>query len=237
MNDYYQKALDFRKALLDYADNIFKTYGKELVLRLEEYNLLSNKNNCIESSTAVGFVLEEFLVSKLEMYTHSGNETYHIERIEVATTSESYDCFAIKDGIKFMVNIKVEKNGVNNNAVAALNKLYGNYCEDEPKQIKSYIVLKVGYSIMDGYDDSITKGGKPRHIRIGNLSAYNLEEIDFTNGHLQDNRSWSQNKSNRNNGRLGISNAFRQKHQLPIEEISYFKTFNMLEDIVSNNDI
>jgi hypothetical protein len=66
--------------LREYAFNIFRTYGRELVLRLEEYNLLQNKHNCIESSTAIGFVLEEFIVSKLEMYTHCAEEEFIIDR-------------------------------------------------------------------------------------------------------------------------------------------------------------
>jgi hypothetical protein len=76
MNDYYRQILDFQVKLKEYAQNIFRAYGRELVLRLEEYNLLQNRHNCIESSTATGFVLEEFLVSKLEMYTHSDESDY-----------------------------------------------------------------------------------------------------------------------------------------------------------------
>lgn len=50
MNQYYKNILDFQNEIHDYVNCIFKTYGKELVLRLEEYNLLQNKHNCIESS-------------------------------------------------------------------------------------------------------------------------------------------------------------------------------------------
>ncbi len=36
-NIYYRKSLDFQEKLKQYAWNIFKTYGRELVMRLEEY--------------------------------------------------------------------------------------------------------------------------------------------------------------------------------------------------------
>lgn len=35
MKNYYKKIQDFQKKLKMYANNIFKTYGKELTLRLE----------------------------------------------------------------------------------------------------------------------------------------------------------------------------------------------------------
>ena len=105
MNQYYKNILEFQKEIRDYADCIFKTYGKELVLRLEEYNLLQNKHNCIESSTAIGFVLEEFVVSKLEMFTHCDDTTkYKIDRFVGVTESESYNCLSVgTNGCKYMV--------------------------------------------------------------------------------------------------------------------------------------
>ena len=68
-NDHFKKLSSFKEAIENYLTQIFQVYGKELELRLEELNLLDNENNCLESSTAFGFVLEEFIVSKLECYT------------------------------------------------------------------------------------------------------------------------------------------------------------------------
>ena len=238
MNTYYQKTLDFQVKLKQYADEIFKVYGRELVMRLEEYNLLQNKHNCIESSTAIGFVLEEFLVSKLEMYTHCGKEEYVIDRFIGATASESFDCYSIKDRMKFMVNVKAEKKGKANNALAAIGQLHRNYCLEEPEQEKNFVLFKVKYSIQDAYEDSEFRRAKPRCLHIGELDSYCLEEVDFSKEHKQDNRSWSvavDGKSNKNNGRLMISGAFRKSHKVPIDEISYQNTFNMLNDLVVNN--
>ena len=238
MNTYYQKTLDFQKKLKDYAWNIFKTYGRELVMRLEEYNLLQNKHNCIESSTAIGFVLEEFIVSKLEMYTHSGDEEYVVDRFTGATASESFDCYSVKDNTKFMVNVKAEKNGQANNALAAIGQLHRNYCLEEPEQEKSFILFKVQYSIQEAYEDTVDRRAKPRCLHIDGLDSYCLEEVDFSKEHKQDNRSWSvasYGKSTKNNGRFIISSAFRKSHKVPTDDISYKNTFDMLTNFVEKN--
>lgn len=240
MNKYYKNILDFQEQIKNYANCIFKTYGKELVLRLEEYNLLQNKHNCIESSTAIGFVLEEFIVSKLEMFTHCDDSTkYKIDRFVGATASESFDCFSIsKSGCKFMVNVKAEKTGSANNAIAAIGQLHRNYCLEEPKQEKSFILFKVLYSIGEATEDNEHKRAKPRHIHIDALDSYCLEEVDLSKGHQQDNRSWSANsdsKNTKNNGRLMISSAFRKAHAVKESKISYKNTFNMLNNLVKNN--
>lgn len=238
MNEYYDKIVCFQEKLKEYSRSIFRAYGRELVLRLEEYNLLQNKHNCIESSTATGFVLEEFLVSKLEMYTHSDDSEYVINRFVGATASESFDCFAVKDGIKFLVNVKSEKGGSTNNSIAAITQLHRDYCEEAPDEKKAFIVLKVKYSIKDAYEDSVERRAKPRHIYIESLESYCLEELDFTNGHKQDNRSWSDyadGKSTKNNGRLFISTRFRRAHRIPNDQISYENTYRMIDAMYVNN--
>lgn len=239
-NEYYQKTLDFQEKLQLYANTIFRTYGKELVLRLEEYNLLQNKHNCLESSTAIGFILEEFLVSKLEMFTHCEGENteYIIDRFKGATTGESFDCYSLKNGIKFMINVKAEKINRANDGVAAIGQLYKNYCIDDKETQKSFIVFKVKYEIRDGYEDSEYKRAKPRHLYIKDMETYCLEEVDLSTEHKQDNRSWSpatNGTSKKNNGRLQISSAFRREHKIPKENISYQNTFKMLSDLVEKN--
>lgn len=238
MNTYYNRILDFQEKIRQYSANIFKTYGRELVLRLEEYNLLQSKHNCIESSTAIGFILEEFLVSKLEMYTHCSEEDYVIDRYIGPTSRESFDCYSLKDNTKFMINVKAEKTGQANNALAAIGQLHRNYCLEEPDTEKSFILLKVKYSIRDSYEDSEYRRAKPRHIYIEDLNSYCLEEVDFSKEHRQDNRSWSAastEKNTKNNGRLLISESFRKSHKVPVENISYRNTFDMLNALYSTN--
>lgn len=236
MNKYYKEILDFQETLKTYTNNIFKAYGKELILRLEEYNLLQNENNCIESSTAIGYILEEFIISKLEIYTNCDKNKYTISRHSGATTNKSYDCSSLKKNIKFLINIKAEKVGVNNNAVAAIGQLYNNYSIEEPNLTKAYIVFKIRYSIEGEYNNGLNT--KSRHIFIRDLKTYCLEEIDFNNKHMQDKRSWSSNGSKTlNNGRLIISEHFRKHNKLAKESISYKNTKKLLEKIINRNEL
>lgn len=72
--NYPQKLRYVQNKVQEYIATILKVYGNELFLLLEDYNLLQNPRNCIESSTAPGFILEEFILSKLELFTreHDG---------------------------------------------------------------------------------------------------------------------------------------------------------------------
>lgn len=244
MNQYYQNILDFRKEIVSYIDCIFRTYGKELVLRLEEYNLLQNKHNCIESSTAFGFILEEFIVAKLEMFTHCDDSTkYKIFRFDGPTSSESYDSYSINsDNCKFLINIKAEKKGSSNNGIAAITQLYKNYCLEDPDQKKSFVLFKIMYSIGEAIEESENKRAKPRHIHIDGIESFCLEEVDFSKEHQQDNRRWSETesenskKAKKNSGRLMISSKFREEHKVKKSKISYKNTYNMLANLVKNNN-
>lgn len=66
---YSEKLRYVQSKIEEYIAIILKVYGNELLLCLEDYNLLQNSRNCIESSTAPGFILEEFIISKLAIFT------------------------------------------------------------------------------------------------------------------------------------------------------------------------
>ena len=77
----YSKKLRYvQKKIQEYITTILKVYGNELLLLLEDYNLLQNPHNCIESSTAPGFILEEFIISKLAIFTqdHDGEKEINL---------------------------------------------------------------------------------------------------------------------------------------------------------------
>lgn len=223
MNAYYQKAQFVKKKLVSYLNEIFKVYGNELLLRLEEYNLLDSENNCIESSTAIGFIMEEFIVSKLETYskTHDNLQDIRIERIAShGTQTTSYDCYVNYQDVFFMINVKVDK--ANNNAVSAINILYNDYVLKQPEQEKAFLILKPKYNFGTSAND------KQRKILVKGVSVYALEEVDFSMGHKQDHRNWSE-KFNPVSGRLQISDSFRRLHSLNEEDISYEKTKAFIE--------
>ncbi len=228
---YFNNIKDFQEKIETYCKEIFKVYGNELVLRLEELNLLSNKDNCIESSTAVGYLMEEFLVSKLEIYTKDHNlpKEYKITRHNNSSTVKvSYDCSSIiKDGIKALINIKVCKK--TNNAVAALNMLYTDYVKTDPSQKKCFLVLKIHYL----FDNSKNDG--ERKIFIKKIESYFLEEIDFSKGHKQDHRNWSQKEYNPNSGRLQISESFLTTHKKEIKDVSYDLTCKEITNLINKN--
>ena len=120
-----------------------------------------------------------------------------------------------------MVNVKAELDGKENKSIAAIRQLHRNYCLDEPKTTKSFIVIKIIYSVRDEYEEDVIRRAKPRHLYINGLETYCLEEVDLSNGHRQDNRRWSQQgrKAKKNNGRLLLSAAFRRDNKVTEENI------------------
>ena len=241
MNQYYQNIKNFKEQIKSYLECIFKECEKKLLFQLGDCNLLQNKFNCIESSTAIGYALEEFVVSKLEWFTHCDESTkYKIDRIDGATSGKSYDCYSEGVDCKFLINVKTQKKGVYNNAIAAITQLHKNYCLDDPEQEKSFVLFKILYSIGEATEDSEKKRAKPRHIHIDGIESYCLEEVDFSKDHQQDHRSWSggnaENAENKkNNGRLNISRKFRRVHKVDESEISYKNTFEMLQKLIEEN--
>lgn len=72
VNIYYDKLVRFRESLSKQVTKLFASCGNELSLSFGGYNLFQREGNCIESSTAVGYLLEEFMVSNLEDYSKTG---------------------------------------------------------------------------------------------------------------------------------------------------------------------
>lgn len=226
-NIYWQEALKFKSKILGYVYEILKVYGNELTIKIEELNLLQRNDNCIESSTAIGYCIEEFIVSKLMVYTdrHIGND-YKILRNIGHTQNSSFDCYCKNNDKLFLINIKADK--ANNNAVSAIQQLYKDYVVYEPKLPKHFMVLKINYSIGLGKQNI-------KKILIKNVEAYFLEEIDFALGYKQDHRSWNI-KGNLNSGRLQINKSDLKTKKMNEKDISYEKTFNFIKDIFDNNE-
>lgn len=233
-SEYVTDLLSFYEAILSYTREIFKVYGNELELLLQDYNLLTHPDNCLSSSTAIGYVMEEFLVSKLEIYTqnHTNGNGYRIQRKPGRTTDASYDCFSQLNNAEktsILINLKACRSKGANNAVAAITQLYKDYVESDPDQEKGFLILKVVYDI------HISKRDNKRKIGIVNIDAYFLEEYDLYNGHTQDYRAWSKDQKNRNSGRLQMSDKARETYALSPNYISYRNTFDMIKRIYTEN--
>lgn len=227
-NKYWNNSCDFKYKIISYIEQILKVYGNELTLKIEELNLLEKKDNCIKSSTAIGYCLEEFIVSKLLTYTnyHNNINEFKIIRDSLNTQNKSYDCKINLSNCLVLINIKANKS--NNNAVAAINQLYKDYVTENPELIKHFMVLKLNYKIGQSKIDLKEK------IIIQSISGYFLEEIDFSKGHRQDKRNWS-NIYKSNSGRLQVNNKFLKNNKVNESEISYEKTKEFLSLIYNRN--
>ena len=224
-NTYYGKLNRFRDLLAEQVSELFSEYGNKLTLTLGGYKLLQRKGNCIESSTAMGYLLEEFLVSNLEERSLSRQcNGFELFSYSDGTSKRSSDCYAIFEGIKVLINIKTEKSSSVNYAVAAIKQLENDY-RTESKTELAYLILKIKFDYINTSSE--------RQIQIeDNLSLLYLEECDYSQYHRQDHRSWSDNdtktSSRGNSGRLVLSPAFIRAHKMPEYAISYELTKKQL---------
>ncbi len=184
--------------------------------------LSKKKNNCIETSTAIGYCLEEFIVSKLIDFTNSNNEEdICILRDNGSTQNISYDCYSFFRNEKFLINIKAEKG--TNNAISAIKQLYNDYVVVDKDIIKHFLVLKIHYDIRD------------RKIVIDDIDGYFIEEIDFSNGYCADKRNWSDNYK-KVSARLEVSKSFYNLNRYIDDNlISYDKTYAQINNIFHGN--
>lgn len=228
---YSQKLRFVQNKIHEYIATILKVYGNELLLHLEDYNLLQNPNNCIESSTAPGFILEEFIISKLMVFTqnHDGEQEVLVKRSDGATTANSYDFYVDFKNIRILINHKAEKEGGENAGIAAINKLYSDYVLCDPKREKAFLVLKLKYKYI------ISKKDNQRKFFIFDINSFFLEELDFSKGHKQDFRNWSKEFKS-SSGRLVVDENFKKQHHISDEEMSYAKTKQFITDLKGQDD-
>ena len=226
-NIYWKNAVDFKNKLSEIVKSIFFSYGNKLIFKMEDINLIADKNNCISSSTAIGFAIEEFISSKLQIYTNiDQNSEFKIHRIDRtsrgnSTPNLSYDVFSFFQGEKFLINIKADKGG--NNAISAINKLINDYANN-PNEIKHFLIFKIKYETNDNETNDNNK------IIVNGFDFFYLEEIDFSKGHKQDHRNWSSDY-NPLSGRLQISKKWLNDNLLDESKISYKNTLEMLNNI------
>ena len=215
-NWYYEKLKQFRDLLSKQIAALFDEYGDKLSLFLGNCNLLKRHRNCIESSTAMGYLLEEFLVSKLEELSHSDkNAGFLLESYSDGTSTRSSDCYATFGNFKILINVKTEKRNSVNYAIAAINQLEKDYCSDYRTE-QAYLILKVRFDYID------TELGRQITIDRAPIIQY-LEEYDYSRGHKQDHRRWSDDKdkiNKENNSRLILSPSFTKAHNMPESAIS-----------------
>lgn len=232
---YRDSISDFRERILAYVENVLKYVQHRISATVEGVAIPSEILCRYCDGQVVEYLIREFLVSKLDEYTirHDGKKDYRVRRTGHSVSETSYDCISdIHNDIRALVNVKVCKSGGANNAVAAIQQLYKDYVETEPKVEKCFLVLKVHY----GFCHSIRNASQgERAISIEKVEAFFLDEVDLSKEHLQDHRSWSGKSKNPNAGRLQVSDAFLASHIVPAPNISYGNTVKMLKAVVKRN--
>lgn len=236
INCYGDSISDFRKKILEYVENVLKYVQHRIFVTVGGIVIPSEIICQYCDGLVVENLIREFLVSKLDEYTirHDGKKDYRIRRTGHSVSETSYDCISdIHNGIRALVNVKVCKSGGANNAVAAIQQLYKDYVETDPKVEKCFLVLKVHY----GFCHSIRNASQgERAISIEKVEAFFLDDVDLSKEHLQDHRSWSGKAKNPNAGRLQVSDAFLASHIVPAPNVSYENTVKMLKTVVKRNE-
>lgn len=228
-NKYWELSLKFQDYFLKTINLILEEQKHFFTINLNKFNLLSNKNSIIKSSTAIGFLVEEFIISQL-INKNIDSDLFQMYR-DNHNSKKSYDCYYTKDSDIFLVNIKTNKN--NNNAIAAIQTLLSDYKQFsmEGKTVH-FAVIKLNYSILTIDNFSKTTSGLSIQPEV---DFYFLEQIDFSKEHIQDKRNWSK-EYNACAGRLLVSKQFLNEHSKSIDQISNLSTLEELSNICKNSE-
>lgn len=227
MNNYSEIAIELQSKLEEAINNIFEITNNEISINVEDVNILQRDNNSINSSTAIGYILEEYLIRKIEQYLSSPD--CHLEfsmKPNNKANTSSYDFSLVYKDHLFYINLKANRNV--NDAIATINRLYSDYVEYEGKNPLHYLVFKTNYDI----DKS--KISNQNKIIIKGTYSFFLEQIDFSKGWKQDHRSWSPG-GKLNSSRLIVSKNFFNENQIEISKISYEQTRTYLEEMFNKN--
>lgn len=141
--------------------------------------------SAVNTSTAIGFLVEEFIVRQLPDFFSAGEE---------ATINSAYDFKHNASGdVELMVNLKVEKNSSNNSGIVAGNILVSAYSKNQKPKL--YLILKSKYRIDEAKSQLVFQG----------VTSYFLESFITSPGGLRsDSRNWSKSEFKILSGRLQL---------------------------------
>nr|WP_307934770.1 hypothetical protein [Mycoplasmopsis bovis] len=80
MNNYSEVAIELQSKLEEAINNIFEITNNEISINVEDVNILQRDNNSINSSTAIGYILEEYLI--LRIYIKKTSKTKQKKYLE-----------------------------------------------------------------------------------------------------------------------------------------------------------
>ena len=169
----YQKIAElFEKVVVEDVSEIWKKHKEKINMRLNDVPVCL-EGSAVNSSTALGFLIEEFLVQQLS--------TKEYDKPKESTIASLYDFkFKMDDKIELLVNLKVERAGGSNSGICAGNILKNYYSKDNKPKL--YLIVKSGYDINDKKSEVIFNG----------LSSVYLESFLIKKNMLKsDSRNWS----------------------------------------------
>ena len=137
LQEYRKTAIIFQQMIEEKILDIWNKNNKKIDMFLSNIPLCG-EGSAVNSSTAIGYLMEEFLVQQL-------SKNHFSKPNEKANTS-AFDFSFRNEKIHLVVNLKAQKvPGGNNDGVCAGGKLLTFYTQD--KKPKLYLVLKSKYSI------------------------------------------------------------------------------------------
>tara|TARA_Y100001970_G_C14219275_1_gene851630 strand:+ start:1058 stop:1768 length:711 start_codon:yes stop_codon:yes gene_type:complete len=160
----------FQKYVVDLVSDIWLKNNNQIIMELNDVPICL-EGSAVNSSTAFGFIIEEFLVRQLPM-----NE---FKTLTESTVNSVYDFKFFDDSkIELLVNLKVER--ATNNGVCAAKILMDYY--NRNTKPKLYLILKSKY-LIDSQNSNVLFDG---------IQSYYLESF-ITNEYLikSDSRNWS----------------------------------------------
>ena len=193
----YQKIAElFEEKVLEEISLIWKKHKKKLLMKLQGVKLCT-EGSTVNSSTAIGYIVEEFIVKQLPK---------EYGKMDGSTTNAVADFYwNDKSKVELYVNLKVDKSGKSNNAICAPNKLINLYGGN--KKPKLMLIFKIIYSINE----------QKSTLNIEDFKTVFLESfiMEYRVKVSKDNRNWSK-VHKPESGRLQIPT---HKSDAPIKDI------------------
>ena len=174
--DYKHIAKEFQKLVDCDIKKIFKKHNNRLKAEINNVGLCRD-GSAINTSTAIGYIIEEFIGRQLPSYYKKPK----------TTTQVPYD-FIYEDNTKIHLLVNIKANKGNNKGIVAKNILKKYYCKDYLPKL--YLIYTVNYSIEE----------KTSTIVMNSCESIYLESF-IHKYNKSDNRNWSK-EYNKDSGRL-----------------------------------
>ena len=164
---------DFKNKINEEIRTVLKKdYPVSLEISVQNENIIY-ENSPMIGSTAFGLISEAYMNA---LFKERNILTFPSE---TSLTNLSYDQLFEDEYGRSLINIKVEKTGVNNNAVAAIKQFHNDMAGEKETIDTRFYILKFKYNI------NIEDG---KVVLLGH-SLYNVDQAFNGSGISQDNRN------------------------------------------------